>query len=117
MVIPGGLLWIKQDRVSSICNCSFPLQLGNSQKRYRYHHNFRLGHTLVVVQGYDMSAALCALCSSIFTLYSTALRRVKDIYVAIFGFSDGVLIVRNLLDNIQQSRAASPAAALDKFAK
>ena len=116
MVIPGGLLWIKQDRVSSICNCSFPLPLGNSQKRYRYHHNFRLGHTLVVVQGYDMSAALCAVLSLLY-IYSTALRRVKDIYVAIFGFSDGVLILRNLLDNIQQSRAASPAAALDKFAK
>ena len=37
--------------------------------------------------------------------------------ITVLGFLDGVLIVRNLLDNIQQSRAASPAAALDKFAK
>ena len=61
---------------------------------------------------------ICQLHSVQFYLYfTTALRRVKDIYGAIFGFLDGVLIVRNLSDNNQHSRAASRAAGLDKFAK
>ena len=38
----------------------------------------------MVVQGYDMSAALCAVLS---LLYITALPRVKDTYGAIFGWS------------------------------